>query len=220
MAQTDLAAATRKLVLGEHKVCGLTRPEDSVAAYAAGACYGGLIFYPGSARAVTPQQAALVQPGAALKYVGVFVDAKPAEVAELAQSLALSAVQLHGDEDDGYISTLKALLPAQCQIWKAYRVKDALPEFSALADRILLDAYHPQQHGGSGSSFNWALLTQHNSSQPIMLAGGLTPDNCLAAATLPVAGLDFNSGLETAPGIKDAAKIRSAFTLLREFHHE
>lgn len=220
MAQTDLAAATRKLVLGEHKVCGLTRPDDAVAAYAAGAYYGGLIFYPGSARAVTPQQAAIVQQGAALKYVGVFVDAKPAEVAELAQSLALSAVQLHGDEDDGYIRTLKPLLPPYCQIWKAYRVKEALPEFSALADRILLDAYHPQQHGGSGSSFNWALLTQHNSNQPIMLAGGLTPDNCLTAATLPVAGLDFNSGLETAPGIKDAAKIRSAFTLLREFHHE
>lgn len=220
MAQTDLAAATRELVLGEHKVCGLTRPEDAAAAYAAGACYGGLIFYPPSPRFVTPEQAKAVQQDAPLKYVGVFVDAKPADVAQLAQSLALSAVQLHGDEDDNYISALKPLLPPQCQIWKAYRVKDALPEFSAVADRILLDAYHPQQHGGSGISFNWALLTQHNSSQPIMLAGGLTPDNCLAAAKLPVAGLDFNSGLETAPGIKDAAKIRSAFTLLREFHHE
>uniref|UniRef100_UPI00404840C7 bifunctional indole-3-glycerol-phosphate synthase TrpC/phosphoribosylanthranilate isomerase TrpF n=1 Tax=Rheinheimera sp. TaxID=1869214 RepID=UPI00404840C7 len=220
MAQADLADATRKLVLGEHKVCGLTRPQDAAAAYAAGAYYGGLIFYPPSPRFVTPEQAKAVQQGAALKYVGVFVDAKPADVAQLAQSLALSAVQLHGDEDDNYISALKPLLPAQCQIWKAYRVKEALPEFSALADRILLDAYHPQQHGGSGSSFNWALLTQQNSSQPVMLAGGLTPDNCLAAAALPVAGLDFNSGLESAPGIKDAAKIRSAFTLLREFHYE
>ena len=220
MAQTDLAAATRELVMGEHKVCGLTRPEDAVAAYTAGACYGGLIFYPPSPRFVTPEQAKAVQQDAALKYVGVFVDAKPADVAQLAQSLALTAVQLHGNEDDNYISALKPLLPAQCQIWKAYRVKDALPEFSVLADRILLDAYHPQQHGGSGIRFNWALLTQHNSSQPIMLAGGLTPDNCLAAAKLPVAGLDFNSGLETVPGIKDAAKIRSAFTLLREFHHE
>ena len=220
MAQADLAAATRKLVLGEHKVCGLTRPEDAAAAFAGGAYYGGLIFYPPSPRNVTPEQAASVQQAAPLNYVGVFVNAKPAQVTELAHKLALSAVQLHGDEDDNYISTLKPLLPAQCQIWKAYRVKDALPEFSTLADRILLDAYHPQQHGGSGIRFNWALLTQHNSSQPIMLAGGLTPDNCLAAAKLPVAGLDFNSGLETAPGIKDAAKIRSAFTLLREFHHE
>ncbi|MEH8018181.1 bifunctional indole-3-glycerol-phosphate synthase TrpC/phosphoribosylanthranilate isomerase TrpF [Rheinheimera muenzenbergensis] len=220
MAQADLAAATRKLVLGEHKVCGLTRPEDAAAAYAAGAYYGGLIFYPPSARYVTPEQAALVQQGAPLHYVGVFVNANATEVAQLAQSLGLSAVQLHGEEDDSYISTLQPLLPAQCQIWKAYRVKDALPEFSPLADRILLDAYHPQQHGGSGISFNWSLLTQHHSSQPIMLAGGLNGDNCLAAAQMPVAGLDFNSGLESAPGIKDAAKIRSAFTLLREFHYE
>jgi len=220
MAQADLAAATRKLVLGEHKVCGLTRPEDAAAVYAAGACYGGLIFYPPSPRAVTAQQAAVVQQGAALKYVGVFVNAAVADVAELAHSLALSAVQLHGEEDDSYISALKPLLPSQCQIWKAYRVKDTLPAFTPLADRILLDAYHPTQHGGSGISFNWQLLAAQQSAQPIMLAGGLSADNCTTAAKLPVAGLDFNSGLETAPGIKDAAKIRSAFTLLREFHYE
>ena len=129
-------------------------------------------------------------------------------------------MQLHGDEDDGYISALKPLLPANCQVWKAYRVKDTLPAFTPLADRILLDAYHPTQHGGSGLSFNWQLLAEHSTSKPIMLAGGLNSDNCLAAASLPVSGLDFNSGLESAPGIKDAAKIRSAFTLLREFHYE
>lgn len=225
MAQADLAAATRKLVLGEHKVCGLTRPEDAAAAYAAGAYYGGLIFYPSSARNVTPEQAAVVQQGAplsygALKYVGVFVNAEATEVAKLAHSLTLSAVQLHGEEDDSYIAALKPLLPADCQIWKAYRVKQVLPEFTALADRILLDAYHPTQHGGSGISFNWALVTEQATAQPIMLAGGLSADNCNAALILPVAGLDFNSGLETAPGIKDAAKIYSAFTQLREFHYE
>ncbi|HEX5792423.1 MAG TPA: bifunctional indole-3-glycerol-phosphate synthase TrpC/phosphoribosylanthranilate isomerase TrpF [Rheinheimera sp.] len=221
MAEADLAVATRKLVLGEHKVCGLTRPEDAAAAYAAGACYGGFIFYPSSARNVTQEQAALVQQGAPLlRYVGVFVNADAAYVAKLAHTLKLTAVQLHGDEDDSYISALKPLLPGKCQVWKAYRIKDELPAFTPLADRILLDAYHPQQHGGSGISFNWALLTPHNSSQPIMLAGGLNSDNCLAAARMPVAGLDFNSGLESAPGIKDAAKIRSAFTLLREFHYE
>jgi indole-3-glycerol phosphate synthase / phosphoribosylanthranilate isomerase len=220
MAQADLAAATRKLVLGEHKVCGLTRPEDAAAAYAAGACYGGLIFYPPSARNVTPEQAALVQQAAPLNYVGVFVNAGTTEVAKLAHRLALSAVQLHGEEDDSYIAALKPLLPADCHIWKAYRVKDALPGFTPLADRILLDAYHPSQHGGSGISFNWTLVTEQTAAQPIMLAGGLSADNCSAALKLPVAGLDFNSGLETTPGIKDAAKIRSAFTQLREFHYE
>ena len=220
MAEADLAAATHKLVLGENKVCGLTRPEDAAAAYAGGAYYGGLIFYPPSPRHVTPEQAQQVQQGAPLNYVGVFVNAEPADVASLARDLKLSAVQLHGDEDDGYISALKPLLPANCQVWKAYRVKDTLPAFTPLADRILLDAYHPTQHGGSGLSFNWQLLAEHSTSKPIMLAGGLNSDNCLAAASLPVSGLDFNSGLESAPGIKDAAKIRSAFTLLREFHYE
>ena len=220
MAQQDLADATRKLVLGEHKVCGLTRLQDAAAAYNAGAYYGGLIFYPPSPRYVTPEQAKQVQQGAPLNYVGVFVNAEPADVARLAQDLNLSAVQLHGNEDDGYISALKPLLPEDCQIWKAYRVKDELPQFTELADRVLLDAYHPTQHGGSGLSFNWQLLAELSASKPIMLAGGLNSDNCLAAARLPVSGLDFNSGLESAPGIKDAAKIRSAFTLLREFHHE
>ena len=220
MAQADLADATRKLVLGEHKVCGLTRPDDAAAAFVGGAYYGGLIFYPPSPRNVTPEQAAIVQQAAPLNYVGVFVNAEPTEVANLAHSLSLSAVQLHGDEDDSYISALKPLLPPGCKIWKAYRVKDELPAFTSYADSILLDAYHPTQHGGSGLSFNWQLLAEQSASKPIMLAGGLNSDNCLAAARLPVAGLDFNSGLESAPGIKDAAKIRSAFTLLREFHYE
>uniref|UniRef100_A0A486XV18 Multifunctional fusion protein n=1 Tax=Rheinheimera sp. BAL341 TaxID=1708203 RepID=A0A486XV18_9GAMM len=220
MAQADLAAATRKLVLGEHKVCGLTRAEDAAAAFAGGAYYGGLIFYPPSPRAVSASQAASVQQGAALRYVGVFVNAALADVAELAHNLTLAAVQLHGDEDDRYISALKPLLPQGCQIWKAYRIRDHLPAFSALADRILLDAYHPTQHGGSGLCFDWQLLKTLPSSQTVMLAGGLNHENCIVAAKLPVAGLDFNSGLESAPGIKDAAKIRSAFTLLREFHYE
>lgn len=220
MAQTDLAAATRKLVLGEHKVCGLTRPEDAAAAYAAGACYGGLIFYPPSARNVSAVQATAVQQAAPLNYVGVFVNAEAANVAALAHTLKLAAVQLHGEESDDYLQNLKPLLPATCQIWKAYRVKDKLPVFTPFADRILLDAYHPNQRGGSGISFNWALLTEQKAAQPIILAGGLNSDNSLAAARLPVAGLDFNSGLESVPGIKDAAKICSAFTLLREFHYE
>ncbi|HSG53737.1 MAG TPA: bifunctional indole-3-glycerol-phosphate synthase TrpC/phosphoribosylanthranilate isomerase TrpF, partial [Rheinheimera sp.] len=149
MAQADLALATRKLVLGEHKVCGLTRAEDAAATFNAGACYGGLIFYPPSKRHVTPAQAKAVQAGAPLQYVGVFVDEDIASVSLVAQELKLAAVQLHGDEDDGYIARLRSALAGDCQIWKAYRVQQQLPTFSPLADRILLDAYHPQLHGGS-----------------------------------------------------------------------
>lgn len=220
MAEANLALATRKLVQGEHKVCGLTRPQDAEAAYSAGAYYGGLIFHPASPRYITPEQAGIVQQGAPLQYVGVFVNADIEQVARQAKLLKLSAVQLHGEEDDRYLQKLRKMLDASCQIWKAYRVKDALPEFTPLADRILLDAFHPRQHGGSGISFDWQLLTQQSSALPLMLAGGLSPDNCGTALTLPVAGLDFNSGLESAPGCKDVAKIQSAFTKIREFHYE
>lgn len=220
MAQADLAAATRALVAGEHKVCGLTRAQDASVAYAAGAKYGGLIFYPPSPRYVSPSQALMVRQAAPLDYVGVFVDADLAEVAELASTLQLSAVQLHGDESEAYLQALKPMLPPSCQIWKAYRVKDRLPVFTQLAERILLDAYHPQQHGGSGQSFDWQLLETMPSGQPLMLAGGLNGENCRAALQLPVAGLDFNSGLESAPGIKDAAKIQYAFSQIREYHYE
>lgn len=220
MAQADLALATRKLVLGEHKVCGLTRAEDAAAAFNAGACYGGLIFYPPSKRHVTPAQAKAVQAGAPLQYVGVFVDEDIPSVSLVAQELSLAAVQLHGEEDESYIARLRSALPGDCQIWKAYRVQQQLPTFSPLADRILLDAYHPQLHGGSGVSFDWQLLSTISAGQTVMLAGGLNPDNCSAALRQPVAGLDFNSGLESAPGIKDAGKIQHAFAKIREFHYE
>ncbi|MEH8020286.1 bifunctional indole-3-glycerol-phosphate synthase TrpC/phosphoribosylanthranilate isomerase TrpF [Rheinheimera metallidurans] len=223
MSQDNLAEACRALVLGEHKVCGLTRPEDVKAACAAGASYGGLIFYPPSARYVSAEQAQTLSQSAPLKFVGVFVNAEPVEVATLAQSLNLHAVQLHGDEDDSYISVLKPLLPNGCQIWQAYRIKQQLPTFSLLADRILLDTYSEAQPGGTGECFNWQLLQQVQQTQnipPIMLAGGLNGENCSAALKLPIVGLDFNSGLESAPGVKDASKIQHAFSQIRNFHYE
>ena len=223
MSQDNLAEACRALVLGEHKVCGLTRPEDVKAACAAGASYGGLIFYPPSARYVSTEQAQTLSQSAPLKFVGVFVNAEPVEVATLAQSLKLHAVQLHGDEDDSYISVLKPLLPNGCQIWQAYRIKQQLPTFSLLADRILLDTYSEAQPGGTGECFNWQLLQQIPQSKdlpPIMLAGGLNGENCSAALKLPIVGLDFNSGLESAPGVKDASKIQHAFSQIRNFHYE
>lgn len=218
MAEPDLAAACHKLIKGEHKICGLTRTEDVQAAYHAGAYYGGLIFVPSSPRYVSPVQAALLVQAAPLNFVGVFVNHPLQEVAAIATNLKLSAVQLHGDEDDHYLHALKAELPSGCQIWKAYRVKQALPELTTLADRILLDSFHPQQHGGSGVSFDWQLLSAINShKRPIMLAGGLALHNIEQALSYPVTALDLNSGLESAPGIKDPQKIQQALQLIREF---
>ncbi|RVT49233.1 bifunctional indole-3-glycerol-phosphate synthase TrpC/phosphoribosylanthranilate isomerase TrpF [Rheinheimera sediminis] len=221
MAQPDLANACRALIRGEHKVCGLTRPEDSAAAYASGAYFGGLIFYPKSPRFVSTEQAKAVQQGAAaLHYVGVFVDEAAETVAALARDLQLAAVQLHGEESDSYLQHLRPLLPKDTEIWKAYRVKQQLPALSRYADRYVLDTYHPEQPGGTGEVFNWQLLDEQLLDKKVMLAGGLNPDNVVAALKHQVLALDLNSGVESAPGIKDAGKIQQAFTNIREFNHD
>ncbi len=220
MAQTDLTRAVHALTRGEHKVCGLTTVEQAQQVAAAGAAFGGLIFYPKSPRFVTMQQAKAIKDATHLRYVGVFVDEAPAQVALIANELQLAAVQLHGNEDEHYLVQLKTLLNKGIEIWKAYRVSDALPTFSQEADRILLDAYQPGIPGGTGVKFDWRLLQSQILQKPVMLAGGLTPSNVKEALNLAIAGLDMNSGLESAPGVKDPAKITEAFTNIREYQND
>ncbi|EMM0378811.1 bifunctional indole-3-glycerol-phosphate synthase TrpC/phosphoribosylanthranilate isomerase TrpF [Pluralibacter gergoviae] len=213
MAFDDLDAAVRRVLLGDNKVCGLTRAEDARAALEAGAIYGGVIFVPASPRCVSDAQARAVIAAAPLRYVGVFRDAPLAEVAAKAEALGLAAVQLHGDEDQTYIDALRAALPENVQIWKALSVKASLPARDLNhVDRYLLD----NGQGGSGQPFDWSLLAGQDLSN-IMLAGGLGPDNCVAAAKSGCAGLDFNSGVESQPGIKDAGKLASVFQTLRAY---
>ncbi|MDV5138965.1 bifunctional indole-3-glycerol-phosphate synthase TrpC/phosphoribosylanthranilate isomerase TrpF [Chimaeribacter arupi] len=213
MAEPDLAAAVRRVMLGENKVCGLTRPEDAQAAHQAGAAFGGLIFVARSPRCISPEQARQVMAGAPLKYVGVFSDQPADEVAQTAATLGLHAVQLHGQEDQAYIGRLRALLPHTCQIWKALSVRDQMPARDLnQVDRYVLD----NGNGGSGQRFDWRVLA----GQPlenVLLAGGLGADNCVQAAQLGCAGLDFNSGVESAPGIKDPAKLIAVFQTLRAY---
>ena len=213
MAYDDLNAAVRRVLLGENKVCGLTRPQDAQAAYEAGAIYGGLIFVPTSPRAVNDAQARDVMNGAPLAYVGVFRNTPTAEVVERATTLQLKAVQLHGSEDQAYIDALRAELPASVQIWKALSVADTLPS----RDLNHVDKYvFDNGQGGSGQRFDWALL-QGQDLGNVILAGGLSADNCVEAAKSGCVGLDFNSGVESQPGIKDASKLASAFQTLRAY---
>ena len=213
MAYDDLNAAVRRVLLGENKVCGLTRPQDAQAAYEAGAIYGGLIFVPTSPRAVNEAQAREVMNGAPLAYVGVFRNTPTAEVVERATTLQLKAVQLHGSEDQAYIDALRAELPASVQIWKALSVADTLPP----RDLNHVDKYvFDNGQGGSGQRFDWALLQGQDLSN-VILAGGLSADNCVTAAKSGCVGLDFNSGVELQPGIKDASKLASAFQTLRAY---
>ncbi len=213
MAHDDLNAAVRRVLLGENKVCGLTRAQDAKAAFEAGAIYGGLIFVPTSPRAVSVDQAREVINAAPLSYVGVFRNTPVADVVERVTTLSLSAVQLHGDEDQSYIDSLRAELPASVQIWKALSVADSLPARNLNhVDKYLFD----NGQGGSGQRFDWSLLQGQDLSN-VILAGGLSADNCVEAAKSGCTGLDFNSGVELQPGIKDASKLASAFQTLRAY---
>ncbi|WP_394147795.1 bifunctional indole-3-glycerol-phosphate synthase TrpC/phosphoribosylanthranilate isomerase TrpF [Shewanella atlantica] len=232
MAEEDLDLACRTLTLGHNKVCGLTRGEDIQAVADAGAIYGGLIFYPKSPRGVSLERASeLVEhhraTGPALNFIGVFVNEEPQLIAKIAKQLNLFAVQLHGSESEYEIAQIRAALSAMncnAQIWKAVAVNADVESQSAISvpanvDRVLFDSKSSQsgrsQFGGTGVTFNWqqALPNKHAA----MLAGGLTPQLAADASQQGFYGLDFNSGLESAPGIKDHDKIAAAFKALREY---
>ncbi|MGS0682806.1 bifunctional indole-3-glycerol-phosphate synthase TrpC/phosphoribosylanthranilate isomerase TrpF [Shewanella sp. 125m-7] len=226
MAEEDLDLACRTLTLGHNKVCGLTRIEDMLAAAKAGAVYGGLIFAKKSPRAVTPEQAQelvtqLNQTDTKLNLVGVFVNEAADVIAKLAVELDLFAVQLHGKETALEIDALKAILStnnSQTQIWKAVAVDVASDNelvIPAGIDRVVFDSKSDGQFGGTGQRFDWQKVLP--SKELALLAGGLSPDNAVQAANQGFYGLDFNSGLEQSPGIKDAHKIVEAFTRLRQY---
>ena len=165
-----------------------------------------------SPRAVSEERARKVIAAAPLSYVGVFRNADIADVAAKADALSLSAVQLHGDEDQSYIDALRAALAPQVQIWKAQSVGDTLPSRNLNhVDRYVLD----NGQGGTGQRFDWSLLNGEKLDN--VLLAGLSPDNCVEAAKTGCAGLDFNSGVESQPGIKDASKLASVFKTLRAY---
>lgn len=213
MSEDDLSAAVRRVMLGDNKVCGLTRAEDARAAHEAGAIYGGLIFAEGSPRQLDEEKAREVMSGAPLKYAGVFRNNAISDVVTKAIALNLQAVQLHGDEDQAFVTALRAELSEQVQIWKAFSIKETLPARDwQHVDRYVFD----NGNGGSGKRFEWSLL-RGESLDNVLLAGGLGADNCVEAAQLGCAGLDFNSGVESEPGIKDALKIASVFHTLKAY---
>jgi indole-3-glycerol phosphate synthase/phosphoribosylanthranilate isomerase len=225
MAETDMTQAVKKMLYGSIKVCGITREQDALCVAKSGASYGGLIFADKSPRCVTLAQAKQIVDNVAFDYVGVFVNAPTPLVADYARALQLVAVQLHGQEDQVYINQLRALLPRQCQIWKAKGVAaDALhlPALDELhVDKFLLDCQIGEQSGGTGQSFRWRLLDNSQcvavDKARIILAGGITADNVKQAAQTQVAMLDLNSGVESSPGHKDQDKLNQAFCALRQY---
>jgi len=216
MSQPNIDRACRKLILGENKVCGLTHARDAADVHKAGAIYGGLIFVEKSPRFVELEQARLVMLGAPLLYVGVFQNEEIELVAYTAKSLGLSAVQLHGDESPKYIKELLTMLSKECEVWKAHGISDSLPEFEKYnVSKHILDTRVGEKNGGTGQRFDWSLISQTVDKSTVLLAGGLTPENAQEATLIGCAGLDFNSGVESAPGKKDAEKLNNSFAALR-----
>jgi indole-3-glycerol phosphate synthase/phosphoribosylanthranilate isomerase len=216
LREADTELAVRRLVFGEVKVCGLTRPEDARAAWEAGASWGGLIFAAESPRRVSPERAAEVRRGAPLRWAGVFVNEAPERVGRIALDLRLDAVQLHGEESPQVVAAVRPLLPPGCEVWKAVRVRDEAPRLAETgADRMILDGWRPGARGGTGDRFDWSVVAGHPDRERILLAGGLTPEVASGAGELGFGALDVCSGVEEAPGIKSRARLAGFFAALR-----
>ena len=223
MAEADIDLACRTLIYGNNKVCGLTEANAAKAAANAGARFGGLIFAEKSPRCINSTQAKeIISKVPQLNYVGVFVNHKRKEIVELAKTLNLYAVQLHGNEEASYVESLREQLDEQqcesCQIWQAVTVNEKIDLLPKQADFCVLDGKSP----GSGQAFSWQLLADSEQTfTRCFLAGGLNNDNigqaleCLT--TQDLYGLDINSGVETSPGKKCADKLNQVFAQIRNY---
>lgn len=210
MGAPDLDRAVRGLVYGRTKICGLTSARDAARAFEAGATHGGLMFAAGSPRRIPLSTAREVAAGAPLSWVGVFTDQSPEAVAAAAADLGLSAVQLHGNETADQVAGVRKQVPAATAVWKAERVRTAIPARRE-ADRLLLDGWAEGRLGGTGQRFDWALLEDHPERNEVVLAGGLRAANVAIAAALGTWALDASSGVESVPGRKDPGLLRDFF---------
>ncbi len=199
------------------KICGVTSVEDAKVVQEAGADAVGLNFARQSSRYLEPQAARPVADAVRgkLELVGVFVDAEIDEVLAIARRVGLDAVQLHGDESPAFLDALSG----QIKAYKALRIGS--PDDAKLARqygsrRILADAKVQGAMGGTGHTFDWSLIEDLNSERDLIIAGGLRPSNvadCVSAVA-PY-GIDTASGVEDAPGRKNADKVSEFVSLAR-----
>lgn len=202
------------------KICGITNLEDALIAVEAGADALGFVFFTGSSRYISPDQAAgiirLLPPF--VQTVGLFVNEELAIVNSVADQCGLDLIQLHGEESPDYCAAVTR------RVIKAFRVKDE----SSLDDMqnyrvaaYLLDAWSPVAHGGTGTVFNWDIAAQAAASYTIILAGGLTPENVAGAiAAVQPYAVDVSSGVETTPGRKDTRKVNAFCRSAKGMHEE
>ena len=191
------------------KICGITNIEDALIAVEAGANALGFVFFQGSSRYISPEDATEVIRSLPpfVQTVGLFVNEEVAVVNLIADRCGLDVIQLHGEESPEYCNDIKR------RVIKAFRVKDEssldeMPNYQVAA--YLLDAWFPAAHGGTGTTFNWGIAAKAATTNTIILAGGLTPLNVAEAiATVKPYAVDVSSGVESVPRKKDANLIKS-----------
>ncbi len=200
------------------KVCGIKDLETALLLEELGFDALGFNFYPRSKRYITPEEAASISKNLQkIKKVGVFVNSTAEEILEIREQVGLHLIQLHGNEPPRLIEELPAgsvikYLPATPDLHRNVSIYSRLDIFALLIDTPT------RNYGGSGRSFNWEDFTfLRHTEKPIIVAGGLNPDNfCDAIRILSPFGLDFNSGLEKSPGTKDPSKLRLLAKRLKE----
>jgi phosphoribosylanthranilate isomerase len=201
------------------KVCGITNGEDALAAVESGADALGFIFYEKSPRYVVPAIAGqiIAELPPLVMSVGVFVNEGLATVRSIMDACHLGMAQLHGDENASYCHELSR------PVIKALRLKNresllALAEYQGRGSvrGFVLDTFSELAYGGTGQVTDWTLAAEVAKSTPILLAGGLTPDNVTEAIrVVRPYGVDVSSGVESAPGKKDRAKLRAFLEAVR-----
>lgn len=199
------------------KICGITTLEDALTAIEAGADALGFVFYSASPRHVSTEQAADIirKLPPFVQTVGLFVDEKMTVVNAIADHCRLDVIQLHGEETPAYCESVNR------RVIKAFRVKD-ISTLNLLVpyhvSGYLLDAWSPDAHGGTGQVFNWDIAAEAVlGGRNIILAGGLTPENITESIRkVHPYGVDVSSGVEYAPGRKDAFKVRRFVELAKQ----
>ena len=199
------------------KMCGISKMETIPAVVDAKPDYMGLVFAP-SKRQVTVEQAKTLvdelHKQYEIKTVGVFVNETVENLLKIAEDVKLDVIQLHGDEDEAFIQSLKEC--TNVEVWKAVQVRsaaDAEKWIDSSADMLLFDAYHKDERGGTGEVFDWSSLDAFE--RPFMLAGGIDSTNVARAIrTVRPYGIDISSGIET-EGVKDNKKIKAFTDIVR-----
>lgn len=196
------------------KICGICQPAQGKAIAELGITTLGFICVSTSPRYVTLEKSQLILQNlpSGMQTIGVFANSSLENIQQIVLETGFTGIQLHGNETPEFCQQIKKNLP-HCEVIKALRIRSSESLTDAIAyyptvDALLLDAYHPQQLGGTGQTLPWESLKTFNPPCPWLLAGGLTPENILTALSyLAPDGIDLSSGVERSPGNKDIRKV-------------